>query len=104
LAKQFEQADAVIASLDKDVPATWRAAWANEQAALGWHRGDAETARRLWSAAEPTLPVRFNRAMAELFSGNAAGARTLLQDVIPQIPENSAWHHLARLYLTLAGR
>jgi tetratricopeptide (TPR) repeat protein len=104
LAKQFEQADALIAELDKDVPATWRAAWTNEQAGLAWHRGDAEAARRLWNAAEATLPVRFNRAMAELFLGNAAVARTLLQDVIPHIPEISAWHHLARLYLTLAGR
>ena len=104
LAKQFDQADALVTSLDKDVPQSWRAAWTNEQAALAWHRGDAEDARRQWSAAEATLPVRFNRGMAELFLGDAKTARSLLQDVVAQTPETSAWHHLARLYLTLAGR
>jgi len=102
LAKQFDEADALAKSLDADVPKAWRAAWANERAALAWHRGNAEEARRLWTAAEASLPVRFNRGMVELFLGNAKAARELLTEVVRQIPETSAWHHLAHLYLTLA--
>lgn len=102
LAKHFDEADALLCILQPDVPAEWRAAWANEHAALAWHRGQAEQALRLWNAAEISLPVCFNRGMAELFSGDAKAARSILQDVVGQIPEASAWHHLARLYLTLA--
>ncbi len=104
LAKQFDQADETLKSLAKSVPAAWRGAWANEEAALAWHRGDAEKARRLWDSAEPSLPVRFNRGMAALFCGDSKTAAALLQDVVKEIPESSAWHHLARLYLTLANR
>jgi hypothetical protein len=102
LAKQFDQADALIAAQRDKVPAKWRAAWENEVAALAWHRGQAEEARRLWRQASASLPVRFNRGMAELFLDNATEARQLLGDVVTQIPETSAWHHLARLYLTMA--
>jgi hypothetical protein len=104
LAKHFEQAGDLLRRLRSETPAPWRGAWANEEAALAWHRGDGEGARRLWHAAEPTLPVRFNRGMAELFSGNAQAARAALHDVVDQISETSGWHHLARLYLTLAQR
>ncbi len=102
LAKQFDEADALMHTLAAQVPQSWRAAWNNEVAALAWHRGNADEARRLWNAAAPSLPIQFNRGMAELFSGNADGARALLQATFAQIPETSAWHHLARLYLTLA--
>lgn len=102
LAKHFDQADAMLRNLQPDVPAEWRAAWANEQAALAWHRGQDEEALRLWNSAKASPPVLFNRGMAQLFSGNAKVARASLQEVVGQIPETSAWHHLARLYLTLA--
>lgn len=102
LAKQFAEADALAKALEADVPKAWHTAWVNERAALAWHRGNADEARRLWVAAESSLPVRFNRGMAELFLGNAKAARKLLEEVIKQIPETSAWHHLAHLYLTLA--
>jgi len=102
LAKQFDEAEALAKTLDADVPKAWRAAWSNERAALAWHRGNADEARRLWALAETSVPVRFNRGMAELFLGNAKAAREQLADVVKQIPETSAWHHLARLYLTLA--
>lgn len=102
LAKQFDEADALVQSLDAEVPKPSRAAWNNELAALAWHRGDADKAQRLWKATEPALPVRFNRGMAELFLGNSKAARAALQEVVGQIPETSAWHHLARLYLALA--
>ena len=51
---------------------------------------------------EETVAVLFNRAMADLFLGRTEAARGELSRVIEQLPESSAWHHLAHLYLTLA--
>jgi hypothetical protein len=103
LAKQFEEADQLVAALDGAVPGTWRAAWDNEKAALAWHRGAYAEARELWRRQPASLPVRFNLAMADLFSGSAADAHAALTGVVAELPEASAWHHLARLYLTLAA-
>lgn len=102
LAKQFDEADRFISALEGAVPGMWRAGWDNEKAALAWRRGDVQTARALWAALPPSLPVRFNRAMAEVFTGDPALARADLAEVVKELPETSAWHHLARLYLTLA--
>ncbi|MCS7046734.1 MAG: hypothetical protein NZO58_10290 [Gemmataceae bacterium] len=103
LAQHFDQASWLLETLDRDVPAAWRAVWVNERAALAWHRGDADEAVRQWRAAEPTLPVRFNRAMADLFSGNAVDSvSSRLKELVVHLPETSGWHHLARLYLALA--
>jgi len=104
LAKQFDEADKLIAAADATVPAEWRDAWENEKAALAWHRGDCAKARDLWQRQPASLPVRFNRAMAELFLGDKAAARTALAKVVAELPETSAWHHLARLYSALAER
>jgi hypothetical protein len=49
-----------------------------------------------------TAPAQFNRGMAALFTDRPAAARPLLKAAIAQLPESSAWHHLGRLYLTLA--
>jgi tetratricopeptide (TPR) repeat protein len=102
LAKQFEQAEKFIEQVEGSVPANYRAAWQNEKAALLWHKGEAEKARELWGEQEPSLAVLFNRGMADLFLGDRAGAAQALNQVVQKIPETSAWHHLARLYLTLA--
>ena len=40
--------------------------------------------------------------MAALFLGRPAEARAPLGQAIPRLPEDNSWHHLARLYLTLA--
>jgi hypothetical protein len=40
--------------------------------------------------------------MAALFMDQAAQARTWLAEAVAQLPEAGAWHHLGRLYLTLA--
>ena len=80
------------------IPAEWRAAWTNEKAALAWHQGQTESARALWSAMEPSVPVLFNRGMAALFLGETAQGRAALDEAIARLPESSAWHHLARLY------
>lgn len=102
LARQFQAADDLIRKHQKDVPAEWQAAWANEQAALAWHRGDVQEAARLWRSQPESAPVLFNRGMAALFLGQPGEARKLLHQAAQFIPESSAWHHLARLYLALA--
>ena len=40
--------------------------------------------------------------LAELFLGRPTEARRHLQAAVAGLPETSAWHHLASLYLTLA--
>jgi hypothetical protein len=102
LARQFEASSQLIQSHASQVPAAWRPAWANEQAALAWHRGKAEDARQLWQAQEASVPVLFNRGMAALFLGHSREARTALAQAVAQLPEDAAWHHLGRLYLALA--
>jgi tetratricopeptide (TPR) repeat protein len=83
-------------------PAEWRAVYANEEAALAWHRGSAEEAAALWQAQAESVPVLFNRGMAALFLGEAATAREALTRATAALPETGAWHHLGRLYLALA--
>jgi hypothetical protein len=56
----------------------------------------------LWQAQEASVPVLFNRGMAALFLGRAAQAREPLTQAVAGLPETSAWHHLAQLYLALA--
>jgi tetratricopeptide (TPR) repeat protein len=104
LAKQLPAATALVRSLDAAVPQEWRGAWDNEKAALLWQRGQTREARDLWHRLEPTVPVLFNRGMSDLFLGNAAAARPSLEKVVQQLPESSAWHHLAKLYLLLGEK
>ncbi len=102
LAKQFDQASELLTRCAADVPAAWRSAWENEKAALAWQRGNGEAARALWDAQPASVPVLFNRGMAALFLGEPAEARAALTQAVGELPESSAWHHLGRLYLTLA--
>jgi tetratricopeptide (TPR) repeat protein len=100
LARQFDEAADL---LRRTPPAEWQAAHANEEAALAWHRGRAEEAAALWRKQPESVPVLFNRGMAALFLGDAATARESLTKAAAALPETSAWHHLARLYLALAA-
>lgn len=84
------------------VPAEWRAVHANEMASLAWHQGKCDEAIDRWASQETSLPVRFNLAMARLFSGGGANVRADLEAVMAELPERSAWHHLARVYHTLS--
>jgi hypothetical protein len=102
LAKQFDLAAELVAQQKDGVPLEWRAAWANEEAALAWHRGRSEEAATLWQAQEASVPVLFNRGMAALFLDQPGAARTALRQATEQLPESGAWHHLGRLYLGLA--
>ena len=102
VAKQFDRADELVRRHRGDVPAEWRPAWANEVAALAWHRGRAEEAMALWQAQAETAPVLFNRGMAALFTERPDEARTWLGKAVRQLPDTGSWHHLGRLYLALA--
>jgi hypothetical protein len=101
LARQFDAAGRLLGGL-RDVPAEWQPVLANEQAALAWQRGDHDAARAAWRAQPESVPVLFNRGQAALFLGDAAEARTCLSRAAAGLPEDGAWHHLARLYLALA--
>ena|SRR5437660_759276 len=102
LARQFEQAEELFQRHQAQVPAEWQAAWANEEAALAWHRGNAERATSLWQKQAPSAPVLFNRGMSALFQDRAKEARALLSQAVNQLPEDHGWHHLGKLYLALA--
>jgi tetratricopeptide (TPR) repeat protein len=102
LAKQFERCEALLTKHEGSVPKEWRAAWSNEKAALLWHRGRTDEACKLWESLPDSVPVLFNRGMAALFSGRIDEARAALTQAVSQLPETGAWHHLGRLYLTLA--
>jgi hypothetical protein len=102
LARHFDRAAELLAEQEAAAPAEWRAALANETAALAWHRGQAEEALALWQALPTSTPVLFNRGMAALFSDRPQEARTALSAAVVGLPEAGAWHHLGRLYLALA--
>jgi tetratricopeptide (TPR) repeat protein len=102
LARQFDEAEALLQRRRGQVPAEWAAAWANEEAALAWHRGRAEEAAARWQPQPESVPVLFNRGMAALFLGRRAEARAALRQATAQLPEDGGWHHLGRLYLALA--
>jgi hypothetical protein len=101
LAREFDAAGRLLTTL-KDAPAAWRNVLANEEAALAWHRGDADRAAASWRTQPDSVPVLFNRGVAALFLGQPAEARPVLGKAAAQLPEDGAWHHLARLYLALA--
>lgn len=101
-AGDFARATETLEQIKATAGSEWQAALANEEAALLWHRGEHEAAAKMWSTLSDSVPVRFNRGMAELFLGRAANAKEHLKAAVAGLPESSAWHHLASLYLTLA--
>jgi hypothetical protein len=103
LAKQMESAEGFVRTMNGAIPATWRAAWENEKAALAWHAGRPGEALAAWQKLTLTPAVQFNRGMAELFIGDVAAASEHLGAAVARIPQSSAWHHLGKLYLTLAA-
>ena len=100
--RQFEAAEELLNRQLTDGPTDWKAGWANEEASLAWHRGQTQRAADLWKKQTASVPVLFNRGMSNLFLGKGAEARPLLTEAVAQLPEDDGWHHLARLYLTLA--
>lgn len=102
LVYRFDEA-AELLRARADVPAAWEPVWANEEAALLWHRGRGEEALAHWQKQKACAPILFNRGMAALFLGRAGEARAALTAAVEQLPETSAWHHLGHLYLALAA-
>jgi hypothetical protein len=103
LAKQLDLAEALLEKHRSDIAENHQAGWANERAAVAWHQGKPDDAAARWLAQEPTVPVLFNRGMAALFSNRTAEAKPALVGAVEQLPDDSAWHHLGRLYLALAS-
>ncbi len=103
LARQFDLARELLSSWKGEIPQEWQILWDNEKAALAWHRGQGEAARKMWTQMPASPPVLFNRGMAALFLNDKSEAYNYLTQAARQLPETSAWHHLARLYLTLAA-
>ncbi len=101
LGKQFALADTLIERHDQTIPENLTVAWANEKAALAWHRGNHDDALAKWRAMEPSPVVLFNRGMAGLLFKRDPGARADLETAIERLPEGSAWQFLGRLYLTM---
>lgn len=77
----------------------------NERAALAWHRGQNEAAKKLWAAhpKQQSPAVLFNRGVAALFTDQPREAAHHLTQALAVLPDKSAWHHLGRLYLLVAG-
>jgi hypothetical protein len=102
LGGQLERAANLLRRGQATVSLKWQAAWANEEAGLAWQLGRAQAAATMWQAQADNIPVVFNRGMAALFTGRPKEARSWLSRAADHIPEDSSWHHLARLYLALA--
>jgi hypothetical protein len=103
LSQDFDRARRLLKDREADVPAEWKATWKNEEAALAWHSGQLEEAASLWMKGDAEhAPTLFNRGMAALFLERPADAIAPLRQAVARLPETSSWHHLARLYLTLA--
>jgi tetratricopeptide (TPR) repeat protein len=101
-ARDFDRAADTLAAVKAAAGADWQPVVANEEAALLWHRGEYQKAADLWATLPDSVPVRFNRGLAALFLGRPAEARDHLKAAVAGLPDVSAWHHLASLYLTLA--
>jgi tetratricopeptide (TPR) repeat protein len=101
-AGEMDQAAELLRRLRADAAPEWEAALANEEASLLWQAGRREEAAKAWAAQRPSVPVLFNRGVAALVLGRRAEARTALAAAVEGLPDTTAWHHLARLYLALA--
>jgi len=104
VAQESDRASELLRRVGRSVPPEWRASLANEEAALAWHTGRRNEAADLWQTRGDRnhLPTLFNLGMAALFLGKPSEARPPLSQAVAQLPEVNSWHHLARLYLTLA--
>src|SRR5262249_31294649 len=102
LGGHFGAARKILDILRGQLPKAWQPALANEEIALDWHSGHYEEAYAKWRQLPDSAPVCFNRGMGALFLDRADDAKIHLKQAIGLLPEDNAWHHLARLYLALA--
>ncbi|WP_157368599.1 tetratricopeptide repeat protein [Zavarzinella formosa] len=102
VSRNYPMAERVLGDLAPKVPFEWLTMLENERATLLWERGLHAAAKTLWDSLPDTNPVIFNRGMASLFLGESQMAIAHFRKLADQLPEASAWHHLASLYLALA--
>lgn len=100
LTKRFDGAENLLKS--KSPTKELKSAFANEEAAIQWQRGNHAAARKQWAKQPDSAAVQFNRGMADLFCENAKSAEVNLKGAVARLPESSGWHHLGLLYLALA--
>ena len=104
MSENFDEASRLLAAAEPlATDATLKSLLANERAALAWQRGDRATAETLWKSLPASGPVAFNRGVAAMAAGRKADAAKQFATAVQQLPESSGWHHLAQLYLALAG-
>jgi predicted Zn-dependent protease len=96
------QQGAVLSSLVRPVGNVNPDCSQNEKAAQLWQAGRTQEAVELWNSMPASPVTAFNLGMAKLFLGQAQDAMPHLQAAGEQLPENSGWKHLAKLYLALA--
>lgn len=102
---QTREARQLLRAIKGQAPASWHLLLLNEDAALAWHEGDYTTAATiLESANSEAPPICFNRGLNQLLQGKPHLAREQLARAVAQLPETSAWHHLAQMYRLLAER
>ena len=101
LARQFDAAQAFVGTHNASSPPNGAAA-GKTKAALAWHAGRCGERGRCGTHWLQAHPVQFNRGMSALFAKEIAAAKQHLNAAVTQLPAASAWHHLGRLYLTLA--
>ncbi len=103
-AGQFVESAQLLNRIRQAGPAGFQSLLLNEEAGLAWHRGEHEYAAQLWSShpKQENPVIQFNRGLSALFGNVRAGAAGLFRSAAGSLPERSAWHHLARLYLALS--
>jgi len=100
LVRHHDRAEALLAGAGPG----WETVVQNERASLAWQRGDSAKALGIWDSLPDSAVSRFNRGMARLFLGENRAAAAELTAAVAALPDTSAWHHLASLYLTMAER
>lgn len=104
VAGDFASARQLLDNVREKAPADWAGLLLNEEAALAWHSGDIDRAQMLWDnhPEKDNAALLFNRGIARLFKDKRDDAAPLFESAAHALPQSSSWHHLARLYLTVA--
>ncbi len=100
---QQKEAAELLGRIAKLAPKSCEPLCRNEHAALAWCAGDRKRAGQLWDA-HPQCecpPILFNRGLAAIVGGKFQEADKLLRQTVAKLSDESAWRHLAQLYLTL---
>lgn len=74
----------------------------NQKAAIAWATGRHAEALAIWEAMPESTVTSFNRGMALLFLGRSDEAAPFLKQAADELPADTGWSHLAKLYGSLA--